>query len=596
MVKKDIELKDLIGRAQEATLGRRTLLRTGAVGASVAAFAARGGMAAAQDASPAASAVAGEAVSSITREEYAAKLAEVYPSDPAAVQGGTFILGDSSDISTTNGILINNSPTSDVMGLVFETLVTDDATEAGYVPGLADRWEISADGLTYTFFLNQTATWHDGTPFTADDVIFSFEAQSNTDTGSSYTGSFTGAVASWAKVDDYTVTVTAVSANAPVVFFGNFYCPIMPRHIWESVPLDQWAADAGSIGQDPARVIGTGPFRFVEWVQGERVELAKNETYYDKVPNIDTFLFIIWPDQITAVEALRAGDIDAFEGTPPADTQSLIDDENIEVNIFDTYNFTFYGYNMDPAKTTLFQEREVRQALFYALDRDSVLENIQLGYGVVAQGTQGILSQAYAPDQIRTQYTFDPARANELLDGAGWVAGDDGIRAKDGTRLAFEVMYTGGISIYDQLVPYMQEAWAEIGVEMTPNPVDFNAVLVPAITENFDYEIALLGFSWDVTGDQSAMFSSDSYMVGFNFMRYANPEVDRLNEEANVELDEAARTELLIESANLVNEDLPVAVFWFSRNRDGYNVRVHDWNSNGYAGLLWSAPYLWVEE
>ena len=219
-----------------------------------------------------------------------------------------------------------------------------------------------------------------------------------------------------------------------------------------------------------------------------------------------------------------------------------------------------------------------------------------MGYGVVAQGTQGILSQAYAPDRMETQYSYNPEMANQLLDTAGWVAGDDGIREKDGVKLAFEVMYTAGISIYDQLVPYLQEAWAEIGVEMTPNGVDFGAVLVPAITETFDYEIALLGFSWDVTGDQSAMFSSDAYMVGFNFMRYSNPEVDRLNDEANVELDEAARTELLIQASNLVNEDLPVGIFWFSRNRDGYRINVHDWNPNGYAGLLWSMPYVWVEQ
>ncbi len=482
-----------------ATLGRRKLLQRGAIGATVAAFASKGRFSAsAQDGTP-----AGEVVNSITREEYNAKVAESFPADPAAIQGGTFILGDSSDISTTNGILIDNSPTSDIMGLVFETLVTSGAVDPEYVPNLADRWEISADGLTYTFFLNQTATWHDGKPFTADDVTFSFEAQASADTGSSYTGSFNGAVASWEKVDDHTVKVTAVAATAPVVFFGNSYCPIVPKHIWESVPFAEWAADPGSIGQDPARIVGTGPFKFVEWTQGERVELAKNETYYDKVPNIDTFLFLVWPDQISAVEALRAGDIDGFEKVPPADTQSLIDDENIEVEIFDTYDFTFYAYNMDPAKTGLFQEKEVRQALFYALDRDSILENIQLGYGVVAQGSQPVLSSAYAPDQIRTKYTYDVAKAAELLDGAGWVEGDDGVRAKDGVRLAFEVMYTAGIAIYDQLVPYMQESWAEIGVEMTPNGVDFGAVLIPAITETFDYEIALLGFSWDLAGDQS---------------------------------------------------------------------------------------------
>ena len=238
MAKSNVELQDLIERARMATLGRRKLLQRGAIGATAAAFATRGRFVAAQDSTPA-SPASGEVVQSITREEYNAKLQEVYPETADAAQGGTFILGDSSDISTTNGILINNSPTSDVMGLVFETLVNSDATEAGYVPGLADRWEISADGLTYTFYLNQNATWHDGTPFTADDVVFSFEAQTNPDTGSSYTGSFTDTVASWEKVDDHTLVVTAAAAIAPIVFFGNAYCPIMPKHLWEGVPLDR---------------------------------------------------------------------------------------------------------------------------------------------------------------------------------------------------------------------------------------------------------------------------------------------------------------------------------------------------------------------
>jgi ABC-type transport system substrate-binding protein len=133
---------------------------------------------------------------------------------------------------------------------------------------------------------------------------------------------------------------------------------------------------------------------------------------------------------------------------------------------------------------------------------------------------------------------------------------------------------------------------------MTPNPVDFGSVLIPAITETFDYQIALLGFNWSIDGDQSPMFHTDFYKVGFNFMRYSNPEVDTLLDEANRELDSERRIEMLIEAQNLVNNDLPVGILWFGQNRDGYNVRVRDWHPNAYGSpdLTWSLPYVWIEE
>ena len=594
----DPKLKDLVERARQATLGRRQFVWRGALGgAALAGLGGWRGRVAAQDATVT------DPTASISRDDYWAEVNETYEFNPDAPQGGTFILGDNSDINTTNPIIANNSPTLDVIPLVFEYLVVSHATKAAYAPALADSWEISDDGLTYTFHLAQNVTWHDGEPFTADDVILSFDAQASPDTGSNYTGQWTDAVASYEKVDDFTVKLTATSAIAPIVFFGNTVgsTPIVAKHIWEGVAFKDWEADPGSNGQDPARIVGTGPFKFVEWVQGETTRLARNENYWQQnaIPKIDEFIFQIWPDEATAVEALLAGDIDGMENVPPADTQTVIDNETTEVEVFDTYNFTFYAYNMDPEKTPLFQDVKVRQALFYALDRDSILENIQLGFGTVAQGSQPTLSLAFAPDEITTKYTYDPDKANALLDEAGWVdSDDDGVREKDGVKLEFEVMYTGGIRIYDQLAPYMQEAWAAVGASMTPNPVDFGSVLIPAITETYDYQIAMLGFNWDLSGDQSPMFSTESYGPGFNMMKYSNPEVDRLNDEANAELDPARRRELLVQSQNLVNDDLPVGIFWFSKNRDGYNTRVKGWypNAFGTPDLTWSMPFVSIEE
>ena len=531
------------------------------------------------------------------REEVRAELYAAFPPTEDAPQGGDYVNGDSTDITTTNLLLGDNSPTNPVLALINEGLVGSSPVNGDYVPGLADTCELSADGLVLTYRLHEGVTWHDGTPLTTADVVLSHDAQATPDTGSAYTGSFTGAVASYQAIDDLTFEVTLLDTYARVVAFGNTYCPIMPAHIWGDVPFADWAADGGSTGADPARVIGTGPFTFVEWAQGTSTTLAKNADYWDDVPNIDTFVFRVYPDSTAAVEALLAGEIDSFENPDAADIET-IEAGGLTVQVYDTYSFGFYGYNLDPEKTPLFQQVEVRQALLYAIDRQSIIDNISLGYGVVANGTQPVLSVAYAPDDIETVYDYNPEMAAQLLDQAGWTLGEDGVRVNaDGLRLSFQVMYGAGSPATDQQVAYIQDVWADIGAEMIPDPVDFSTVLVPTITGTYDYDIALLGFNWDYSGDQTAMFGTSAYGGGFNFMRYSNPEYDELAARSNVEQDDEARRALLIEASNIVNNDLPVAILNFREDRFAINLeRIQNYNANAYGGYLWSTVYCSVVE
>jgi len=598
-----IKLNDLYHQFREGSIDRRQfMVRASALGLSAASLSYffRAIPANAQDATPSATYTP---IKSMTREEYKSSLAEAFPftKDPGVQQtGGKVIYTDlaSSDMNTFNGILADSAPTLEFTGLIFETLAGSSPVDGQYVPGLADYWEIGSDGKTYTFHLHDGVKWHDGQPLTADDVVFSMTAQANGDTGSSYTTSFNGAVASFSKVDDLTVQVVATDVLAPVVFLGNSYCPIMPKHIWENVAPADWAADKGSTGEDPSRVVGTGFIKFDNRNEGEATTtFTVNKDYWDGPAAYDELIFQTRPDDTSAVEALRAGEVDIYDDVPQASVASLQAETDIDVALYDTYSFGWYGYNMDATKTPLFQEKEVRQALLFAIDRPSIVKNILLDMAEVANGTQPSLSIAYAPDQITTQYTYDPDKANQLLDSAGWAKGSDGIRAKDGNQLKFEVMYGSGSATSDQTIAKVQEDWKNIGVDMTPNAVDFSKVLVPAITDTHDYQICFLGFNWDATADQSAMFNTESYAGGFNVMKYSNPQVDALNNAASRELDADKRKQMLIESANLVNEDLPVAVLWFRKGRTGYNkARLHNYVPNGLAGWYWSLPFVWVSE
>ncbi len=562
---------------------------------------------AAQDATPAASPAASptsyEPFTSMNREEWKAKLfawwAEQDPpyAEPANT-GGQVIMGDAgSFVATTNALLGADSPTNPVNALVFETLVASSPIDGDYVPGLADYWTIDSDGKTYTFYINANATWSDGTPLTAADCVMSYDAQSNPDTGSSYTGTFVAFVASYEAVDDKTFKVVATDIFPQIVFLGNAYAPIMPAHIWGDVEPANWASDGGSTGADLTRVIGSGPFTYTSYDGSTtRAEFAKNEGYWDDVPVIDQFVFQSSAEETAAIEQLRAGDIDFYENVPAPDVADLDALDNVNVALYSTYSFSWWGYNLDPEKTTLFQQPEVRKALLYAVDRQSLVDNQLLGFGIVANGSQPELSIAFAPDRITTKYTYDVEKAKQLLADAGWADSDgDGIVEKDGEKLSFQVMYGAGSAATDSIVAAIQEFWKAVGVDGQPNPVDFSNVLVPALTTNFDFQVCLLGFNWDATGDQSAMFATSSYGAGFNAMKYSNPEVDELLAEANRELDFDTRVEQLIKINDLINEDLPVAVLWFRKDRTGYNTRMHNFVPNAPGGLLWTMPYVFVD-
>lgn len=520
-----------------------------------------------------------------------------FPKPDNAKKGGAVVDGYNNDITTTNIILSGDDPTNPVMGLVFESLTGSSAVDGDYVPGLADSCELSADGLKLTYKLHKGVKWHDGKDFTVDDVVMSHDAQGDPDTASSYTGSFTDTVASYRKVDDLTFELTMTDTFNRVVAFGNTYCPIMPAHLWKDVKHADWAADKGSTGEDPSRVIGTGFLKFQEWKQNDRVTLVRNDGYWDDVPNIDTFTFRVYPSVTAAVEAIQANEIDTLYRPNASDVQTL-KDAGLDVLTYDTYSFSFYGFNLDETKTPLFQDKELRQALFYGLDRASIVKNIYLGFGEVAQGTQPTLSIAYKPDEIKTKYTYDPDKAKQLLDSAGWKAGSDGIRAKDGNKLEFEVMYSAGSTSADQLVAYMQDAWKALGAKMTPNAVDFSTVLIPAITATFDYQIALLGFSWDYSGDQSAMFATSAYGAnGFNFMKYSNKKYDQLAKDANVEQDSAKRIDLLVQASNIANDDAPTGIIYFNKFNFVVNGdRVKGYYANALGGRYFSLEYCSINE
>jgi peptide/nickel transport system substrate-binding protein len=513
--------------------------------------------------------------------------------EEAAHEGGTLVEGWSSDLRTVNPLLVNDTPSVAFTALMFEPLIEINPDTLEPVGVLAEAWEVSADGLRWTFYLRDGITWHDGERFSAYDVKFTYDLHLNPETGSSYTSDLSAKLASVEVMNTLTVRFHLRGPLADFAVDVAVY-PIIARHIWEEIPPAEIMRDPGSTGEDPARVVGTGPFRFEAWVPGERANAVRYDDYWLGRPYLEEYVFKVIPDTDAGIAQLRTGEIDWLAGVPGSAVGELRDLPDITLHEFPTLAFSFYGTNLDPDRTTLFQDLEVRQAMLYAIDRQAIVDTIRFGYAQVAIGTMPTLSWAYNPSGISQTYPYDPQRARELLDSAGWRPGTDGVRAKDGQRLSFEMLGDAGNQTVAAMLTALQSYWAEVGIEMQPRLVTFQA-LVEAISGTHDFQAFLIGFSWGVSPDQGAMFECAAYDGGFNVVRYCNPEVDRILAEARAEANQNRRFELYTEFQELVLTDLPIAVLDFPDSIAGVNARVHNVFPSAVNDRF-NAETWWVEE
>jgi peptide/nickel transport system substrate-binding protein len=560
-------------------------------------------LAAAQDASPAATPESGASPEaspvgsgqhfvSKTRDEVRAETEAEFALEPAQNTEGTLVDGVTGDLQSLNPFLAEEQTSLAVTGLIFDTLVGGDPKTGQPVPGgLSDYYEIDADGVTYTFHLSKAAKWQDGVDFTAADVDYSFNVINDPATTSTYTGTFQQVVKSWKVIDDDTIQV--VSNGVQVAFLYNFFSvPIVAKHIWENVAHADFATDPGSTGSDASRVVGTGPFKFKEWKQGEQIVLDRNDDYYAKKPDIKEYILRIFPDTESQFNAFLKGEIDT-SGIEPAKLPALASHSEIATAVYDDRGFTYYEFNLNPDHGTKFVDARVRQAFMYALDRDSIVNDILDGYGEVSKGPQPTISYAYQPDKITTNYTYDPDKAKALLANAGWTdTNGDGTVDKDGVEMKFDFLYPAGSAETDSVMAYVQEALKAVGIDATPKPLEFSA-LIEATTTNPDWDIALYGFGWDASFIQETMFACNQYQVGFNDMKYCNPELDKLFTQMDSELDQAKRIPLMIQAANIVNDEQPVGILFYAKVIAAWNKRVH----NQFPGP-WGGPgilYTWVD-
>jgi peptide/nickel transport system substrate-binding protein len=445
--------------------------------------------------------------------------------------------------------------------LLYSGLTRPDALR-GPRADLATNWTVSPDGTVYTFYLRESAYWHDGQPVTAHDVVFTADLARRVGEDPSLSVSASPLVRPWARVtatvvDDHTVTLELDEPYAP--FLDATALGVLPEHILAGVD----PADLPKHRFSQLEPIGTGPFRLDApgGVESDSVRLARFEDHWDAAevrPYLDTLEFRFLPSADAAIEAVGQHDVQSMGDVPAGSFDELGDDARLYSTTEPGYALVYLNF-----ANVLFTDLAVRQALSLGLDREGIVHDPELvnGQGVVARSP--IAPGSWAHDQTVGTPPHDPARAREVLEEAGWVDSDaDGVRDHEGKRLSFRL---GSLDDPRSMATAERIAddWREIGVEVTVEPHNQQGI-VHALS-NHEYDTML--FSWQLRGyepDPYPLWHSSQAEDGQNFGGYSNPDVDRLLVEARQAHpeDRNERKELFGEFQRIFAEDVPALLIY----------------------------------
>ena len=511
--------------------------------------------------------------------------------------GGELTFATISEPLTFNLAISTDASSSGVLGNLFEGLTETSWLTDEVEPSLAESWEHSEDGLTWTFHLRQDVQWHDGTPFTAHDVDFTFNRIIyNHDIPASSRPSFHFRILDeetrvWEEkpmtvtaLDDYTVECVLPVPFAP--FLRSMGTAIYPRHILEKHVNDGSFVETWDITTDPAEIIGTGPFTIESYVPGERLVHKRNPNYWLKdaegnaLPYLDRIVRVIVPDLEAELEKFLSGESDTHGvlGEELADLEPLQESGNFTIyQRGPAFGTTFLTFNMNPGsnpdtyepyveshKLAWFQNKEFRQAVAHGIDKETIINEIQHGSGYSQWSSiSPAAGDFHNPNVPRYEYDID--KANAILDGLGWVdTNGNGIREDSrGNEIEFSLVTNSGNSVRERVGDKLSQGMEKIGLGVDYRKIDFGD-LVSQLTQTYDWEAILIGF----TGGPDPHSGITLWHSGENLhLWYPNQdspatdweaEIDELYIMASRELDRDKRIDLYHRAQEIDAENLPL--------------------------------------
>jgi len=502
-----------------------------------------------------------------------------------ATSGGTLRIGRTAAPDSLNPGVWYLAEAYEIIFLVYDSLIATNLRNQA-VPQLAREWSVAEDGKTWTFKLHEGAKWHDGTPLTAEDVVFTYQMIQGFD--------------SFGLIKDYTTLIERVEAPDPttvVIAFEDTVAntderfsgvPILPKHIWEQFESEQEALEFENL-----EMIGSGPFRMAEYRPGEFTRLTAVKDHYLSPPKIDEVIYRVFGNDDAMVQALRTGEVDLI--IPPETViRTLQNDPNIRVEIGDALSLTDIIFNVTEPENCppedgqctghpALRDVRVRQALAHATDKQQLIDVVKLGLaspglGLVMPG-HGEAFHAELQD-----YAYDVARANQILDEAGYADTDgDGVREMPGDpsrplRLRFSYPSDQFGADGTRFAETLSAMWREAGVELNVQPLEADA-LTSVCCPAFDFDVILWG--WGAGVDPASLLyilTTEQIPTGVSETGYSNPEYDALYEQQLVTVDREQRKELLFKMQEIIMRDVPYIIPYYGQAVEAYRAdRFQGW-------------------
>jgi peptide/nickel transport system substrate-binding protein len=470
---------------------------------------------------------------------------------PGARPGGRVVEGVLTLPASLNPLLADDGPARRLAALLAGGLVAVAPDTLAPAPALAERWEVSPDGLRYTFRLRPGLTFHDGQPVTARDAAATMRALA----------AERGLSARAATLAELLEAATAQGDLDLIIRLRQPYAPFLTELATLPVlPAAQLEPGRGGVAASPAGTtpIGAGPFALARR-GGDALVLRRFPGYWGGPAPLDEVELRRLPDPDALLAALAGGALDLVELDPgwftPARQERLRAAGDVALSPYRSLAVEFLVFQLSAARGTPLADPRVRRGLAHLIDRPALAAATTLGLGELPAGTLPPASWAAVPG-VEPAYPFDPARAAALLDLAGWPRGDDGLRRRDGRPLAVTLVINGGNQLRAALQAGIAAAWQAAGVTVALAAEPFDA-FVERVAGRGDFEAALLGFDLGPDPDQGLLWQSRAGRAGYNVNRYSNAQVDRLLAAARATLDRDQRRQLTEEIQRAVLTDLP---------------------------------------
>lgn len=456
----------------------------------------------------------------------------------------TLVYGRGGDSTSLDPITSTEGETFKVTQNVFETLITYGKQDTTLHPGLAEKWDVSSDGLTYTFHLRHGVKFHDGTDFNAEAVVFNFDRWMNGDEEKFpyYTmfGGFKGdeghVIKEVKAVDEHTVEFVLTRPQAP--FLKNL--AMSPFGIASPAAVKKYG---DKFRENP---VGTGPFKFVEWKQNDKITLEKNPDYWEKgLPKLNKIIFRVIPENTARLNALSNGEIDVMDGLNNSDEATVKNNDKLQVIKRPSMNVGYLGFTVNRKP---FDNKLVRQALNYAIDKKAIINSFYGGQAQAAVNPMPPSIEGY-DDSIKA-YPYDLEKAKKLLAEAGYP---DGFEMDLWAMPVARPYMPEGMKVAEVI----QESFSKIGVKAKIQSVDWATYLEQAGKGEFDaYMLGWTGDNGDADNFLYTLLDKDS-IGSNNYSYYSNDQLHDILIKAQTESDQPKRNELYKQAQAIIHDDAP---------------------------------------